>query len=958
MHAGEQVVLSAGSFTLSFGADGRPSACRRRADQDDLLQAGNGGQGFYVKAPDVIRLDTLLLQPDGRLLVSSADGKKKVLLQVGRGERHLVLRIEKSEGFRPERLEELHFELNGTSDLKVLDLDYMTSVDPRARKQHVAWSEFWHCSPENPPGAFALYEKKSDDDEDETLLRLWVEGKLPHPKVTGAWTLDRARQWIQDWQRRFENRDQLILAGRSIPELHDGVAFARRAGLKQIYLFTDTWRTDPFWPVTDLNWGVNRTVFPRGETDLRAFSDYVHGQGMYLALHYVSGGIGLRDPVYVGRKPDPRFASWGGGQLAREVGPDETTLTLRPAPGVVPPAQHRPAYPHFFEWNLLRIDNELVRVGTIAPGTDGTWTLRDCRRGQGSTKPAPHPREERCAGLLLAYGQNLIPDNNSNLLDEIAQNYAGLLNRCLVEHAEFDGGEIHRHEGAWGYRKFATRVYEALDHPTTSHDSSGGHPPAWFEYRLNSSQRLMRGSCSYTHGNYCVPLTLATPSRPATTLLDAHFTLSQGNYGGALGICKPEPMFGVTPKTLQEHGLTSQFLEALQTWREIDRLLSDEQRERLNAGFSRPQGASAIFNHHLCSGVVPVARKLGSHYEIVPTRVLTRPAEDILWQHGQEHGPVSPRQFIKPGQTLSLNNPDATQPLHFIIHVLPALNPLAKASAVELVGTARELSDTEIFTEDNNQTRAEDQWAPCDNVLLQPRSVPVRSGESRTSLSFDGQALVLSAANDGDRLWRETDKLPAWNIELNMARRRGLGMWVTGDNRGALILVKLGRRDYIVPIDFNGRRYVEIPNGEVSWASSAWGWRMETKSTDYSNVRSLQIGIGQMPPGRRTSVRIEELTALGETPVELENPVIQVGAGWLRVRGSIPCGQFLQYTGGNKATLYDENWRRRAELSVETTDCLMPRGQTDITVKTEHTGPAPWLDVQFITEGVAISAGP
>ena len=134
-----------------------------------------------------------------------------------------------------------------------------------------------------------------------------------------------------------------------------------------------------------------------------------------------------------------------------------------------------------------------------------------CQRGQGSTKAAAHSRGQEAAGLLVAYGQNFVPDNDSTLLDEVAQKYSGLLNRCLVEHVEFDGAEIHCHDGRWGYRKFATRVYETLDHPTTSHDSSGRQPAAWFEYRLNSSRRLMRGSCAYSHGNYSVPVTLATP---------------------------------------------------------------------------------------------------------------------------------------------------------------------------------------------------------------------------------------------------------------------------------------------------------------------------------------------------------------------------------------------------------------------------------------------------------------
>ena len=952
-HAPASTELSANTFTLSFDNDGRPAACHRTTDGAEFLQAGNGGQGFYLKSPYTapVRLTKLSLQPDGRLSARSDDGTKEILLRVTHGQRHLALRIERVVGVPPERLEELHFEMNSDPRLRVLDLDYMTEANNGDYGVRVAWPTFWHRSPQDPLGGFAIYEKTGDDDEDATLLRLWVEEKLPHPKVEGAWTVERARQWIEDWQRRFADRSQLMLAGRSIAELREGVQFASRAGIKQIYLFTDTWRTDAFWPVTDLNWGVNRTVFPRGETDLRQFSDFVRNQGMYLALHYVSGGIGLRDPLYVGQKPDRRFASWGGGRLAREVGVADTTFIFQPAPGVVPPAQHRPAYPGFFEWNMLRVGDELVRIGEIEPGPDGAWTLKQCQRGQGLTKAAAHSIEEDVAGLLVAYGQNFVPDNESTLLSEIATNYAGLLNRCVVEHAEFDGAEIHAHEGRWGYRKFATRIYEALDHPTTAHDSGGTHPASWFEYRLNSSRRLMRGSCAYSHGNYSVPVALDTLSRPATTLLDAHFTLSQGNYGGALGISKPEPMFGVTPQVLKAHGLTDQFVEALKDWKEVSLLLTDEQRKLVNSTFASPKGAAARFNNHLCSPVVWVANKVDDHYEIVPTRVLTRKTGDILWQIGQEHGAISPRQFIKPGEALSLENPDAAQPVQFIIHVLPAFNPQAVAAPAAAGAAPVKMTPTDLFTGDNGAAKPAAGIVPAENVLLQPASAQAIGADGLTSARLEGNALVLTASNSGDRAQRETRNLPSWNFAVDMTRRRGLGMWVTGDNSGALLLVELGQRDYVVPIDFNGRRYVEIPNGEVSWASGAWGWRMETKSTDYSKVRRVKIGFGQLPPGAKATVKVEQLTALGEIPVVLQNPVVHIGPGHLRVHGNIASGQFLQYTGGDKATLYDENWHQCGEFPVEKNNYIMPAGEASVTVTSEQTEPTPWLDVQFITTG-------
>jgi hypothetical protein len=119
-------------------------------------------------------------------------------------------------------------------------------------------------------GGFAVYAKQDDADEDETLLRIWVEEKLPHPKVDGQWTVERARQWIAEWQRMFADRSQMILEGESIEELRAGIPFAEKAQIKEIYLFTQTWRTDNFWPGSNGNVHINRKIFPNGEDDLRS----------------------------------------------------------------------------------------------------------------------------------------------------------------------------------------------------------------------------------------------------------------------------------------------------------------------------------------------------------------------------------------------------------------------------------------------------------------------------------------------------------------------------------------------------------------------------------------------------------------------------------------------------------------------------------------------------------------
>lgn len=421
-------MLSTDTFQLRFASDGKPASLR--AANDELLFGPKPGNGFSLALKNAqVPLTDVSMQGD-KLVARSANGTQSVVFDVHRGAQYLAFRLEELRGVPASSPLTLQFEMNTSSRARVLELDYMTQARSDGDGPRVNWNYLWHRSESktDPLGGFALYVRQNDDDEDSTLLHIWAEEKLPHPKVAGAWTYQRARQWIGDWQKRFADRSQMILEGQDLAELREAIPFAERAQIKEIYLFTNTWRTDAFWPRTDTSWGVNRKVFPRGEDDLKAFADELRAKGMRLNLHYVSGGIGPLDPLYVAAKPDRRLASWGSGTIAAT---DEKAkdIVFHPAPGVELPYKgdilgRPPEVPEFFEFDFVRIEDEIVRVGAFALQDDGSWLLKSCQRGMFNTKAAPHAANASAAGLLSAYGQNFVPDNDSSLLDEIATNYA------------------------------------------------------------------------------------------------------------------------------------------------------------------------------------------------------------------------------------------------------------------------------------------------------------------------------------------------------------------------------------------------------------------------------------------------------------------------------------------------------------------------------------------------------
>ena len=155
-----------------------------------------------------------------------------MVFAVRAGERHLAFRLSELRGIEPSERESLRFTLIGGPDLRLLPLDYMTETTAGAGLLRVTWPALWNRHPANPPGGFALYERTGDEDEDETLLRLWVEEGLPHPRVEGPWDLARARAWVRTWQERFADRSQLILEAKTPAELRAGLAQARRANLR------------------------------------------------------------------------------------------------------------------------------------------------------------------------------------------------------------------------------------------------------------------------------------------------------------------------------------------------------------------------------------------------------------------------------------------------------------------------------------------------------------------------------------------------------------------------------------------------------------------------------------------------------------------------------------------------------------------------------------------------------
>lgn len=947
---------AASGSDFQFGADGRPAALHLGAAADNRVDVARRGNGFVVKVfagadTKELRLEHVAIRGD-TLVVTGPRGLPRLTFDLRRHEHSVVVLLKRIEGLPPASLAAVHFDVVTTRpDVRILPLDFMTRVVPHDRRPQAQFNHLWHRSAGDPLGGFALYAAGSDAESDAALLELWCTEDLPRPKVGEPWTPERARQWLDDYHARFNDMTTMILGADSERELYDLTDVAARHGVKMIYLHTDTWRGE-YWPKEHSWLHVNEKVFPGGRADLKRYSEHLASRGMMLALHTTSAGIGPSDPDRIAKGVNRDLATWCRGSLAAAVDATAGTLSFRPAAGQgVPfalPFGNAPGIRSpIFEIDYVRIDDEIIRVGKFEDTDRPVWTLRHCQRGHGATDPAPHAEAADMVGLLSAYGQNFVPDNDSPLLEEMAREYAEFANEIGLDQLEYDAYEIHD-STPWGPQKFSDAVARHLDHPVITNTSRGRPVPSNIELLFSRIRDINQ------FGYYTVNLSLhINDHRPATSMLDAWFEMSSLAAKGVrrFQILKPEPMFGVSQEILATHGLVEEMFDAFSLWREVTPLLSADQWKAL-------RDTLQPFGNHMQGKDLFQVRRVADGYDVIPTRVMLRRQGDVPWRVGQEFGPVGPRQFCRPGQSFDVENPFAPQPAGFVIRVLPELAEISEPAAPATASAGDAIAES--YRAAAAQAAGAAPVAPTNPTAagkpLQPQAREI--GNQRFArFAQDGDWLVMTAENPGNQPVRYETDLPGWQRQLSFATGRGIALEIDGDGSGAIVLLQLhgrGIRDYVVKVDFKGPRTIEIPSGEASWADGDWGWRMGSKHFDYAQVRYVSLGFGMLPPRSAPRVRIAGLRPLRDVPSKLVRPVIRIGAGSLTVEGEIETGCYLRYDGGDTATVHDRNWNTLRTLPVVADHSLMPSGFAPVRIDVPEAAPRPWLELQTIVTGPPI----
>ncbi|NME71318.1 hypothetical protein [Flammeovirga aprica] len=710
----QDAVLKTDRITITLGADGKFKSLTT-SNGNEILNSRNT-KGFFLDLPKRGKVDfTSVYQKDDNFVFVTEDKQFYATFSIQAKPTYVAFTLKDFYGDLPVG-STLECMIASNEKMKGLSYDYAgieKSVGPKMNF-HIAIEHLWERYKGNSLGGFIYYYNSSPEAEDESIIRAWGEENIPHPVVEGEWNYERAKKWLADWQVMFADQSVMYIAPQVIDELPFYEKYFEMTGVTTINLFTNIWHGG-FWPRDKPNWAVDG-IFGNQEK-LRKFSLEQREKGRSVNLHYVSGGIGVNDPLYVKPNLSEDLASWVDGTLEESLFEESNVIYFKPKESWYKLPKDfttkkqlvgflsEPSRP-FMKFDYVKIDNELIKVSKVEAGENGTWKFYIKNRKAKNTVKRNHTKGAVVKGMVLPYNVVYIPENNSELFKTVAINYASLLNDCQISNTSFDGAEIHDYDGKWGFRKFAQIVYENLDHPVVTRTSYGKEPDSGFiEYRLNQTKKFLTSPVG-DHNHARASLRLERKSRThkselrgASNLLAAHFMLStQAAYNGRnFSVLRPDPMFGITLEDLDAYGRSEELLKLLPKWKDVSRKLTQNQREKMLSTHQRYKG-------RLASEIGYELRETDTEYLIYPIQMMAQSKEAIkedlkkdppiqLFHMKQEDGMFTPKANLFFGETKFMSNKYEAQAPQFIIRVMMGegelVHPMLQVGKSKLIVKAR-----------------------------------------------------------------------------------------------------------------------------------------------------------------------------------------------------------------------------------------------------------------------------
>jgi hypothetical protein len=676
---------------------------------------------------------------------------------------------------------------------------------------------------------------------------------LPYSPLGGPFALDAE-----------ENRGSYLFATVSEKDVDEWIEMGRRGGFAEIHLC-------PWWRGLG-HYEPNPGLYPHGLAGLKQVTDKIHAAGFKVGMHTLTGGIQVDDP-WVTPVPDKRLTKDANFTLAAAVRADDKVI-----PTIERPEGLETYWGDMSTGNTIQIGDEIVAYAGISQ--EPPYGFTGCTRGQWGTKRSAHDKGATAQHLVATYC-TYIPDEDTTLVDELADCIAKAFNTCRCDMIYFDGSEGMR--TAHAVAKMKRAIFTRL-HGRVLVESSSGSWGAWpYHSRVGAADHPLYGFNRFTDW-HCEDL----QRESANELLPVHMgwwviTGPSADHAGMF----PEDMEYFCGKCLG--------------W---DWSMSIE---GVTAG---PTPPNARQNEYLAMLGRYERLRLARHFpESVKARLRTPKEQFRLAQDDKGNWQFRPTDYLAHTVTSLANgssvwtvqNRYAAQPAKLRVEALYACKPYAAPEGVLV---------TDFTKPEDFNSRA---TAAGVTHGLAASAEQVKAGT--TSASFTAK----NATATGRGAWAKIGQI--FTTPLNMSKCDALGVWIYGDGKGELLNFQLNnsREDYTawddhyVDVNFTGWRYYELllrerdaqRHQDYVWP---YGGPCEVGRSPIlrNRVGGLNIYYNNLPPSEDVKCFIGPVKALPAVKVRISNPAVAIGAGRIVFPVTLESGQFIEYEGPEDCRLHDE----------------------------------------------------
>ncbi len=726
------------------------------------------------------------------------------------------------------------------------------------------------------------------------LQDLVREEKVPHSTLGGPYSLGSQG-----------NRGSYVFATVSERDVDHWIRLAHRAGMDTVHLSG--------WEQSLGHYEPREDLYPQGLSGLKSVADKLHAAGLKVGIHTLTGCISPHDR-WASPVPDPRLATDGTFPLASDLSETDTDVYT-----TVPPGDLSTVWAYSSRGNCIRIDDELILYSAIS--NQPPFGLLKCTRGAFGTRVAAHRQGAPVHHMYTRYG-GFVADENTTLVDDLADRIAGVYNACDMDQIYMDGAEAMR--GWYGIARMRQAIFTRLQRPALVEASCWDHHSWPFHSRVGA----------WDHPKWGLKRFADDHLRSIEQYRREYLLEGQLGWWVILGpdrdwnLEMPDEIEYLCVKALA-YDVPSSFQDVTATGtppnaRQNEYLTMIGRCERLRLA------------NYFTEAVKETLRRERDEFRLVQ-------AEDGQW----EFIPTDYLEHQVTGEdngtnTWTVTNRHAAQPLRVRIEALYAAHSYDDSAGEFLA----DLSSEEDFgrVAAASQVRMSAARGPA----------PGRGPGPGDSSSSSDTALRLTAANDTDSTagaWGRVEK--RFDPLLNMTPFDAFGLWVHGDGSGALLNLQLTNLpdyfdtldDHHVKLDFTGWRYFELflrERDAAAYHDYQWPYGahcvLHRSPLVRQAVSRLTLYLNNIPAQGETTCYLSPIRALRTRKAVLHRPAIEVAGKRLVFPVDLESGMFLEFESPDDCRLYNERGDLVTRLYPEGDVPVLSSGDNQVAFSCQQPG--------------------